>query len=497
MSGPWEKFQQKPAPKPWERFKSAAPELSAREEFDALPWYSQAGQAADDTMRFLANGMTLGYADKIAGYLGGEGEGAERAKTGRAKERAGAAGTAAEILGTMAPANALMSSALSASRLVPAGLTGAKGLAARSTAMGADMAGLGAIQATGNNEDPLTGALIGFGSGVGGNLAGEALTAGASKAFGMFNPKPKIMTPEQMKAAGEAAYKSADDAGVIFKPESVGRLRDQVYDDFAEFGFHPKNHPGAGVAYDELARLAEGGNVSLKGLDTARKVTQGGFKADNPANNALIGKAAERIDDFAMGAGADDVLSGNPQVAAKALKEARTYWQRFRKSEKVNELLERAAVNAGSTGSGGNVENATRQQLKRLLTDKKLTRGMTPDELSAVKKAVLGTPTQNALRLAGKLSPQGNGLMLYLMGAGSVAAPHVTIPAMAAGYGAKKTAEALTRKSAADLQKLIAVGGSKSALQGPKNALQKLTESQRETLVRLLSASGLVAAGQQ
>jgi len=471
--------------------------LSAEEEYNALPWYGQAAQAADDTARFIANGLTLGYADKIAGYLGGEGTEAERAKTERARERAGSAAIGAEILGTLGPVSALAKSGVSATRLVPAGMEGMKGLIARSLATGADAGTLGAIQATGNDTDPITGALLGAAGGAAGNVAGEALTAGASKALGAFNRPVKTMTPEELKAAGSAAYARAKGAGVIFKPEAVGNLRDTVYKDMAEFGFHPTNQPGAGVAFDELARLSQGGNVSLEGLESLRRMAAGGFNPTNPSNNKLLGQITERIDDFTANATPQDILAGNAKAATDALSEGRDMWSRFRKVEKVDELLGRAGLNAGSAGSGGNIENATRQQLKRILTDKKMMRGFTADEKEAVRKAVLGTPGQNTLRLAGKLSPQGNGLMAALGGAASFANPWVGLPAMAIAAGAKKGSEAMTARNAELVKKLIAAGGSKSALQGPKNALQRLTEAQREPLIRALMAGGLVAAGER
>lgn len=491
---PWEipdQATQKGAAKPWEMPASAA------EEYAALPWYAQAAQAADDTVRFLANGMTLGYADKIAGYLGGEGTEAERAKTAAAKERAGSAGTAAEILGTLAPVTALSRSALSATRLVPAGLDGMKGLTARSLAAGADAGTLGAIQATGNDTDPVTGALLGAAGGTLGNVAGEGITAGASKVLGALNRPPQIMSADELKAAGSRAFQEADNAGVVFRPEAVDRLRQTVYDDFADFGFHPKNQPGAGVVYDELARLAEGGNVSLKGLDSARKIAQGGFNPTNPSNNALLSKAIERIDDFAASAGPGDVLTGDTQAASAALRQGRDMWSRFRKLEKVDELLNRAEMNAASSGTGGNVQNATKQQLKRILMDKKQMRGFTPDEREALRKAVMGTPSERILRMLGSFDPSKGAIPAAFGGAISFSNPAIGIPMMVGGAAARRGAEAITGRNAEVVKKLIAAGGKKSALEGPKNSLQRLAESQREALVRALMAGSLVAAGQQ
>lgn len=490
MSGPWEKHGKQG---PWTRYKAK----SAVEEYNELPWYMQAAQAADDTVRFIANGATLGYADKFAGYMGGEGTEAERAKTARAKERAGSAAVAAELIGSMAPATALAKGASAV------GLAG-KNLASRTASVATQGGLLGAGQAMGYDEDPLMGAGIGLLAGAGGNLLGEGLTAGVSKLVGILNKAPKTLTPEELKATAQGAYQQADDAGVIFKPEAVNRVRQQVYDDFADFGFHPKNQPGAGVAYDELAMLAEGGNVSLKGMDTARKVAQGGFNPMNPSNNALIGKLTDRIDDFVANPSPADVLTGNSKAAADALATARDYWSRYRKIEKVRELMERAGLRAGSTGSGGNVENATRQELRKLLTDKKAMRGFSGDEKEAIKKVVLGTRTQNVLRSMGNASPSGNGLgkMLWggLLGGAAVGGGPVTLGltglAAAGTSAAKKIAPKIGQKNADQLMRLIAAGGDKSAMLPAKNAFQRLTESQRDTVVRLLMNAGLIASRQ-
>ena len=480
-----------------ERRKAASVESKNLQEYNNLPWYGKAAQAADDTARFLANGMTLGYADQIAGYLGGEGTEAEREKTARAKERAGSAGTAAEIIGTLAPVSALSRSALSATRLVPAGLTGAKGLAARSLAAGADAGQLGFIQATGNDTDPVTGALLGVAGGALGNVGGEAITAGASKVLGALNKRPQVMSGEELKAAGSRAFKEADEAGVVFRPEAVDRLRQTIKDDFDEFGFHKRNQPGANVAYNELVGLAKGGNTSLKSLDSARKIAQGGFDPTKPSNNALLNKAIERIDDFAASAGPEDVLTGDAQAASVALKQGRDMWSRFRKSEKVDELLGRAEMNAASSGTGGNVQNATKQQLKRILNDKKQLRGFTADEREALRKAVMGTPGEKILRILGSFDPSKGALPAAFGGAVSFANPAIGIPIMAGGAIARKGAESMTRRNAELVKRLIAAGGQKSSLEGAKNALQKLTEAQRERVVRALMASGLVATGER
>ena len=53
--------------KPWLDYApSPSPDDATRAAYDALPWYRKIPQAADDTARLVANGATLGYADKLA-----------------------------------------------------------------------------------------------------------------------------------------------------------------------------------------------------------------------------------------------------------------------------------------------------------------------------------------------------------------------------------------------------------------------------------------------
>jgi hypothetical protein len=92
-----------------------SPGDATRAAYDALPWYQKIPQAADDTARLVANGATLGFADKLAAAVPaafGSGDyasnlAAERAASQAAADRAGWAGTADSLLGMAAPAGAI------------------------------------------------------------------------------------------------------------------------------------------------------------------------------------------------------------------------------------------------------------------------------------------------------------------------------------------------------------------------------------------------------
>ncbi|SCD24321.1 hypothetical protein [Brucella inopinata] len=336
---------------------------------------------------------------------------------------------------------------------------------------------LASLAGRGAAEGALYGAVYGAGEGRGltdrafnaATGAGTgALIGGATGALARIGAvsvdRAALPTADDLRAAAQVAYQKADDAGVVYTKQGMERLRDALMKDFAEFGYHPELQSGAKVALNEVNRLADG-NVTFKGLDTARKIAGNAYQPGNKANNALTAKISEALDNFAANPQAGDVLVGNSAEAAAALKEARGLYSQARKLDTVGELLNRAGIRTKISGAGGNIENNTRQELAKILKSEKLKRGFTASELQAVEKAVMGSKGQGFLRLVGKLSPEGNGLSLLLHVLGSSATGGATLPLAGAGMIAKRAAEAMSASNARLAEAVIASG---SALPVPQ-----------------------------
>ena len=470
----------------------------ARAQYDALPAWQKPLVAASDIVQLTANGITQNYGDKAAAgvrsFFNGknyEDELAEQRRlTTAARKRSGSAGVAAEVAGAVAGPVKLANKGFTlAGRGGTAAMEGAKGLAARSGLMGIEGAGYGALNASGADEDIGTGALTGLMAGVGGNVVGEGLGAGLNKLFGR-SATPAAATVDDLKDAGRQAFKRADDSGLAFNQDGINRLRSNVINDLTERGFDPINEPGIMPVIKRLQSM--GDNITLTGLQSLRQVASNGFRPGMKSNNAMVTGIIKRIDELVEAADPSTVLMGaNPAAAAAAMKEGRSLWHRASKAETVEKLLGRGELNAGSSGVGGNVENATRQQLKRVLTNETLGRGFNQAEKDAIRKAVLGTKTQNVLRQVGRLSPQGNTLGMVMGGMGTVAAPHIAIPAMIAGYGAKKTAEHLSKRSVNQLVKLITSGADDASMAVLDDAMKLLPRAKRQALSRALMAIGV------
>lgn len=475
-----------------DRLPAANPAVSEADAYEKVRGNGTLADATDSAMRGIpfSDEITsaIGAPFRAAGdWMSGKGfdvgkaynekQAVETELQRRRDERSPVASTVGQIGGSMAVAGPVAKAGYSL-------LQGAKptlmSLMGRGAAEGA---GYGAVYGAGEGEglaergeNALTGAIVG---GATGGATGALARPGAGKV-----DTASLPSADDLKNAAQAAYQRADDAGVIYSKDAMKRITDALTGEFTNFGFHPELQSGAKVALNEMNRLS-GENATLKGLDTARKLANNAFQPGNKSNNALTGKVVSAIDDLVANPQAGDVLMGDGAGASAAIQEARGLYRQASKLDTVNGLLDRARLNAGSSGSGGNVENASRQQLKRILTSDKMKRGFTSDEQKAVKAAVLGTPGQNVLRLAGKLSPEGNGLALILHLLGGAATGGATFPLAAGGMIAKRGADAMSANSARLVEALIANGGKL-----PEAALG----SGRKAIVDALTRSGAVTA---
>lgn len=293
-----------------------------------------------------------------------------------------------------------------------------------------------------------------WGAGVGGAAGG--VLKGAANRFGNRAASETIPSNEEIRKQAQRAFNKAEAAGVIFKPEGVKGLAQNIVADLTDFGFDPALQPGVAAVIKRFQGL-DGQNVTLKGLDTVRRVANNAAKVrDNPSQQELSRRIIDRIDDYIENVTDADVLTGNAKVGAQAMREAREAWSRFRKSEMVDTAAYRADLRAASGGSGANSDNATRQNIRRLV---ERPRGLNAQERAAAERVVRGTPTQNALRLAGKLAPTGvvSGVLSGGAGVSMLGPAGLAVPL--AGAGAKAIADRMTTKNVERLSRLIRSGG--------------------------------------
>jgi hypothetical protein len=337
--------------------------------------------------------------------------------------------------------------------------------------------GKAALNAVGATPAPILGKAV------------EGVVGGASKAINAFRGEPvrqiagavddvareapkaarARMSPAELKAASRAAYKEADEAGVIFTPTGVARVSKEVKDAATEFGFDPILHPQFARALERLDEVAAG-NVTFKGMDVLRKVAKASASSLKDEERALGMMMIDKIDDLMENSKTFEALTGATDQAADAVRKARDLWGRAKRTELIETAVRNAELRASSTGSGGNVNNAIRQNLRALLTNPKDARKFSEKERAQIEKVVRGTAPLNTLRLIGKLSPEGGALglvggMAMSAGAFTVNPLLATIPI--GGAIAKRAADSGTNRAVNRLLNDVSSGAKRNAL-GPR-----------------------------
>jgi hypothetical protein len=371
-------FEPQTEGKPWERYRdqsrSQSREARVQSEFEALPWYGKAGQAVMDVARLGANGATFGFADKLAAGLDAaltdrtydQSLARARELTDEARIRAGLAGDVAEIGASIMPMNAAASAGLSATRLVPQGLSRTTALGAKLIAGGVEGAGYGALHGAGHDEDIGDAASVGALAGIGGTAAAQVVGGVTQRLAQLLKrEKPKVPSTEELAAQPQAA-------GRVAKSEAVeSALRE------AELAANPER-----------------------------------------ATRTLIGRLAKRDD-------------------------------------------------------------------------------LTPDEAMAIRDVAKGGLLRNTTRLTGDLlAPQGplGGASTAGAVSGLFAGYPSAVAAPLVGAGAKMLSDRITKRKANRLAELMRAGGTREALEGPDNALQRLAKTKRDALARALLAGELSLA---
>lgn len=363
----------------------------------------------------------------------------------------------------------------------------AAGFLGGAAATAPEMAGLSALYAVGHGQDPKKAAIDGAIAGPLFYGAGSAVGPALSKAAGIFNKKPVIPTLEAVKDRASQLYKIADDAGVIYTPQATRSILENAKRNLYERAYEPQLQPRVGPVLNRLEQAAETNNT-LKGMEQLRKIAVNAMEGANPSEKAMLSNIVRQIDDRVINPVAEDVI-GQSQQATNALTEARKLWSQSSKAKDVENAISSADLRAASTGSGGNLDNAVRQNLRRILEKRS---GWTPDERAALETAVRGSSMQNVLRLIGKFSPQGNALASFAGVGGTMVNPYFGVFPLA-GTAAKSAADRMTAKNTQKLMDIILGGGNKSAIKKTPNRLQQALENWDSSLRFGVGLSGATA----
>jgi hypothetical protein len=249
--------------------------------------------------------------------------------------------------------------------------------------------GIGAV--SGGVTGALTGALAG-------KLAGDAIKPPAL-------PVPSIADLEAVK---NAAYQHADNLGVTYSPTGYDDLVNNLVTAAKADHINPDLHPGSAGVLQDMLNAPPGYSPTLTQLDQLRQVARRdafSSQGDGHFGQQII----DGIDNFINKASNAQVATGSGPQAAQAITDARAANSAWRKTQTVQALIDNANLQAGAANSGGNINNALRQQFKTLLKQDSngvsaaQKSGFSPDEIHQIANLTLGGTKENVLRFFGNI----------------------------------------------------------------------------------------------
>lgn len=323
-----------------------------------------------------------------------------------------------------------------------------------------------ALREYGDVEDPLasmTASLLGAVAG-GRAVAGAGNVARGVAATGRMAATP---TPQELRQEARTAYARAENAGVTYDPSAMQTFGMNLAQQLRSAGFDEGLHPKAAVA---LRRIQEAGAtppgastaapVRFEDLDILRRIARNARLSLDADERRIGGIITREIDNFALQPPANAVASGDSAAASAAIREARSAWSRMRKSDEIEDLVERARFSA--TATNGRMDEALRNEFANLARSiqRGNNPGFTPAEVANIERIARAEGGRGGTRLLSQLSPglTPRGMMSAAAQAGGIAAasgnPYaagLAVPTMVAGYGARQLRNALAEFEAARL----------------------------------------------
>lgn len=293
--------------------------------------------------------------------------------------------------------------------------------------------------------------------------------------------RPAIRTEEALQAEKNAKYGEVKRSGMSYTDKSTSGLVDNIYRSMERDGFDLALHPKSAAMIKNLEKFRSS-SPSIHELDKARQIIRRDIITPDPASaDAHFGKIMiNKLDKFAENSSPRMMTNSNMvKDPGKLLTDARKANVAYRKTEMINDKLDRGERQAAATGKGTNQDNALRQKVNELINEKKgqTFKTFSPAEQQQMEQNIVrGTKGRNAARKVGALAPTGivSGGIGTSVGASAGAKIAMLLglpPEIGAGIGAvavptvgqigKTIADRGTRSAVDDLLRIIQNGGKK------------------------------------
>ncbi len=199
----------------------------------------------------------------------------------------------------------------------------------------------------------------------------------------------------QLKKASKSIYDEIDKSGVTIKPNSINTLVNRVAAKTKKEGLDPRVTKQASGALEALQEI-KGTQQPITELMVQKKIAQNVASSLDPTEKRLGVMMVEEIDNFIDSLSPDQLLKGDVSTSKK-LKVAGKLWGRAKRSELIQEAMEKGANRAAGPDLG------IRNEFTALANNKRKSRFFSKDEVKALRAVGTGDFKRNLTTAIGKL----------------------------------------------------------------------------------------------
>lgn len=303
---------------------------------------------------------------------------------------------------------------------------------------------------------------------VGGQVVGKSLGLLAEKTAPII-----AKTGDELKTLSQAAYKKAEDAGVVFSPVAYKSFVDDVQKTLHEKGFDVDLHPNASAVLKRLVSEIQKPIKSFEGLEILRRVINNAASAKGASDDELrlVYKIKAKLDDFVksdnFASNDNKIISGKPEIAIPAINEARKLWSQMSKSDAIEDIIKRAGLTKTGPFAKNPSAEALQAEFRNLAKSKTRMRVFSDTERQIIEAFVKGKGGVDVLQLIGAIAPGvslSGGLKAALYGTAATGGGAIPAALLAGtSLASKAAANKLAAANAARVAALMR-GGQRAAV---------------------------------
>ncbi len=311
---------------------------------------------------------------------------------------------------------------------------------------------------------------------IAGGLAGGTA---AVKAMGAKPLAAAVPNSQELRAVKDAGYQAARDADLVLDPHGPASMAAQWEHELTNGPKYAFTGGTNGTAPKTLAALAEAQTVPTASAGERATVTGANldtlriklnniasetheFKPTPDAKAAMVAK--QRLAEYTENIPQDHILAGDAKAYGSQTKTANANNAAFRRVSGFEQKLTNS-TDATEGSIAVKIDNKIKSNLRNgYLTNDKKQRGLTQDEVAAIRQTNRGSFPERALRQVGRFAPEGPMNLALHVGTGlgaAAATGGVSIPIqIAAALGAsaaKHAAQRMTKNNAANVLEMLAM----------------------------------------